>query len=748
MKKVFSKETFIKICISFLLIYLIIVIKNCFNEKMLGIFIKSNKYFYYMFYLFLSILTFLLFIGVKKLIDKLNPKKLILFNVISFLLIIVGQLILFVSFDVEQVTDAFGVNERAISIVNGDSDLNLYYDYFEMYENNNMDLYTTINVLRIAKLFHVTNYTRFLVFFNIIMIDIFILFLYLTAKKIKDKKFGSFTLGLCLLNPLSYLTIFWTYTVSYSLPFFAIIIYLYLLIKDNKFNSTKIKNIVYCLLFGIIGAYGYLMRPTLIIPFVAMLLIFIYDLIIKRIKIKEVFVTLIVIVISFGLSYKTFFSVSKKYVGEQKNTFPISHWIMMGLHGKGTVTVTDNDFTASFKTKEEKKKANKDEIIRTLKEYKIKGLIKHFLVKIPVTWSDGTSGYNVRMLQDKKLNKMYLYLAGDKKDLIALYAKTFRFVLYILIFIYLLKELLKKEYEKIDLFALILLGAFLFYAIWEAKNAYAIPFTMVFIILGAHGFELTYDKIKTISKKKINISLVFIILFSFISLGFGYKYLVHDKKKIKEYSTLVANNVGHKSIKNVYEDDKEIVQTFKSKNKFNVITIMAKTISKSDVEYVISIMKDEEELYSKSIDYTSINTKNDFITIKLPKNIKTYANEEYKIVIKKNKEKKVKEKKDSIGWIYIRSYASDNYDGTLYVGENKTDDDLYTRIFYYHKTNYLNKYIYIVLSLIIIGSETLIIIIYNKNNKVIVDNIKEITKKSSNGNKKSKKKNNKKKRKK
>ena len=62
------------------------------------------------------------------------------------------------------------------------------------------------------------------------MIDLSIIFLYKCAKRLYDKRFATLSLALCALNPLNYLLIFWTYTVTYSLPFFSIVIYLYIIL--------------------------------------------------------------------------------------------------------------------------------------------------------------------------------------------------------------------------------------------------------------------------------------------------------------------------------------------------------------------------------------------------------------------------------------------------------------------------------------------------------------------------------------
>ena len=90
---------------------------------------------------------------------------------------------------------------------------------------------------------------------------------------------------------------------------------------------------------------------------------------------------------------------------------------MIGLHGNGTVTSKDNAYTRSFKTKEEKKEANIKEIKRTINSYGIAGLIKHSIIKIPTTWSLGSSTYQKRMSQDTKHSKVYQYVVGEKTDI-------------------------------------------------------------------------------------------------------------------------------------------------------------------------------------------------------------------------------------------------------------------------------------------------------------------------------------------
>ncbi|MBR1416906.1 MAG: glycosyltransferase family 39 protein, partial [Bacilli bacterium] len=610
------------------------------------------------------------------------------------------------SFDVVQITDPFFVNDQAASIVDGIDEVvdNDYSNYFTRYSNNNFVLLLTINVLRIAKLFGISNYAKFLVLFNAIMVDISILLTYLIVKREKNDKIATLALAISVLNPLNYFMIFWTYTVTYSLPFIMLIIYLWLLLKDSL--SSKKKTVIVSLLFGIFGVLGYYMRPVIIIPFIAFLIIFLIELSKKKIGFKKCILPVSLIIVS-GISTSFVLKVSfNKYISNQENTFPITHWIMMGLHGNGTLSSEDNAFTASFKTKDEMKKANIEEIKKTLSEYGISGLINHIIVKLPITWDDGTSNYTLRMRQEKNIGYLYQFVISDRNDFIMVYCQAFRIFTILMILFFLIKLYKKKEFDNINLYVLTFFGAILFYLLWEAKSSYSIPFVPIMLILGTYGVELFDKKIEksSISKKNIFIIVVSITLILSIS---EYKSFTKDKIVTKDHCVYVANTSGRKYIDNVISDDNVIEQEFYSKNGFNRIALFAKKINNTNTRYKISLLLDDNIVYKTSITSNKVNEGNDFITLSLPDDLNIENNKKYIIRIEKNSDDKSKE--DSIKWGYIQSKTMDNYKGVLKLNGKSQKNDLYMRVYKYSDSSvYFSSISYLVITLLFVGLEYLI----------------------------------------
>ena len=53
-----------------------------------------------------------------------------------------------------------------------------------------------------------------------------------------------------------------------------------------------------------------------------------------------------------------------------------------------------------------------------------------------------------------------------------------------------------------DLFALQICGAYMFYLIWEVDRAYSIPFMLLFLMWGAAGMETVSDRLEDLMKQR------------------------------------------------------------------------------------------------------------------------------------------------------------------------------------------------------------------------------------------------------
>lgn len=674
---------------------------------------NHSEYIYWSISLGLGLFIIILF----KFIDKFSIKKkrILKYSLILFLVLL--QLIMLVDLNFVQVTDAYLVNDQARALAFG-LDKTLDYKstvYFVAYSNNNFCVLLTILLTKLFSVFNLANYNNYLVLFNIFLIDLSIFLTYRIAKEVKNEDFALKTLIVSILNPLNYLFIHWTYTCTYSLPFTIGCIYLFILIQKQK--EINYKFVIFSIFLGLVSIIGYLLRPIIIIPLIAIfIMLFIYT--IEKKKEVKLFITKNFkrLIITIGLVlFVTFFCYNQivnsidKFATDSSKNFPIAHWIMMGLHGTGVVTESDNNFTLSYKTTEEKKAANIREIKNTLKEYEYSGLINHFIIKLPVTWDDGISSYDFRAGYINNSSSLYQFIYGEKNDLIVIYCQAFRILTIFLVIISLLNQLKKNDYRF--LFTLTLYGAILFYLIWEAKNAYSIPFIPFMIILASDSLDLiarSKHKIKidkVIKYKKIGILCITLTIISFISLENGFTKEIsqwHDYqiKMQLDYNEWVSD---------ISKNDKEIKQEFYADRKFNYISLGVGKIIDNDTEYDIKIYTDDKELASFTINYQDI--ENNVLKLQVESGNIT-SEQKYLIVIKPVNKGNI----DSIKWGYRFSKATDQYKGKLFVDDEEISSDLVLGVYYQYEGTYISKVKYYLLLAIVVLFEIFIIKFLNKEN--------------------------------
>lgn len=666
--------------------------------------IKHTEYIYWFGVIILGGMLLVLF----KFISTASSKKRKYLKYGLILLLLFLQIFMLVDLNFLQVTDAYLVNDQARALAFG-IDKTLDYEstvYFTAYSNNNFCVLLVMLLTKLVGILNLTNYNNYLVLFNILMIDLGIFFTYKIALEVKGESFALKTLVFSVLNPFNYLFINWTYTCTYSIAFTVLGIYLFIYLGKRK--KIDIKSGFVFLFLGLVIVVGYLLRPTMVIPLIAMLMVLSIG-IIKRWDdvrkflndyFKKLVLVLMVGIIGCSVFYKVIDVNIKRFAVDNSESFPIAHWIMMGLHGEGVVTDTDNNFTLSYKTTEEKREANIKEIKRTLKEYGFSGLVNHLLVKLPVTWSDGISSYEFRAGYLNKSSKLYSYLYGEKNDLVDVYCQAFRILTIFLVIVSLINQL-KSKMDYRFLFSLTLFGAILFYLIWEAKNAYSIPFIPFMIILGCDALcllERFSAKIKRNDLfKKIGLIGIGFTVITFISLENGFT------KNIEEYHDYQINmRLDYDEwIDDLALNDREIVQEFYATKRFNYISLGVNTILDNQTKYDIKVYDGDKELAAFEVGYQDV--KNNLLKLEVDSG-EIKEKKKYLIVISPN----YWGVDDSIKWAYRFSKATDQYEGKLLIDNEVITSDLALSVYYQYEGTYMSWYKYYGLLFVVILMEVFI----------------------------------------
>lgn len=498
----------------FSVVFLLILIESIFNNHSLTAVI--NPFILLISFVVLTTILIVLYKWWTKI--NLTTKKSIIIGSVIFGCIIALEIIITKQMVAYPGWDWNDVYKAAIEFVNGDFN-SIDYTYFKEFSNNYGILYMEIIIFKILKLFNLMKYTLLAsVIVNFIFINTSILFIYLTIKKLVNRKTAVFGLFICaLVIPFyTYMPVLYTDTVSMLFP--IVIIYLYVsYLKSNKKN----KNLLF-LLIGLFGFIGMKIKFTVIIILIGIVI----DMILRN-NFKKYIVPFIYLIIVLITSIFCF-----NYIENEKNIFnfdirnnnekiPYTHWIMMGLTKResgvgeryfiGTYSPYSYELTRSYKTTEERKKANIEEIKKSLKEYGILDYTLFLNEKMLFVWSDPTCyaplliDILVNRNSDNLIQK-FLYKDGEYTDYTYIFAFGIMTFMYIMLVVGSFKSIKSDDnFERVGFISLF--GILLFFLIWEASSRYVVNYIPIMIVLvvcalnkiikyDTNIFSTCYNKIK------------------------------------------------------------------------------------------------------------------------------------------------------------------------------------------------------------------------------------------------------------
>ncbi len=440
-----------------------------------------------------------------KLLSKVKIPKIV--KALAVILFIGIQLAFAYIFVVEPTWDFGAVYNSAIMHINGG--LKVYNnDYFYRYSNNLGIEIILIIYYRILNLFHINSYLKTGILLNIIMIDLSILFLRSVLRQLfEEKRVDLFTILMLIFTPfITYVPIFYTDTMS--MPFAIAGVYFYLKIIESK----KLKEIIiYSLLSGIAIGIGSFIKFTVVIVYIAIIVFQIVN--IKRLKIKKFMIAALClgIPIIFFNSLILFYQNTKFDTKRMnKESFPYTHWFMMGTYGKGAYNHSDVEYTASFNSVEKKKKANIKIMKKRLsKMYEKHKLINFYTTKATFVWGDGTLFAPEKLTREpKKKLKIKNYIIGNSNNAyLKISQAEWLFCLLSVLLGITFRKFLNQKQKDAQLICLItMFGTLIFFILWESRSRYIVNMAPLIILSAFMGVEATLQKInkglKMYKKKK------------------------------------------------------------------------------------------------------------------------------------------------------------------------------------------------------------------------------------------------------
>lgn len=512
--------------------------------------------------------------------------------VVLFLFSLVLYLILIPQFRIMPITDSHSVLDQALSLARNGWDSmtadSVYANYFSKYSNNYPVTLFFSGYFWLVEKLGVTDIYLSAYVLNVVCLMLGSLFAWLAAKRAFGPRTAARVLLLCVMNPVYYLMAFWVYTNTISVPFVMALIYLALCVRDAKNRRARL---LLTAAFGAVGAVGVQLRATTAIPIIAIAICFGIVAIRYFWRTRKnclgwtgVIITVLAVMAGVYLSIST--ACNRCFSEVSDGNYPITHWLMMGSHGNGIYNTTDDGYTFSFETAEEKKEATLNATIENYKELGVTGSAQLFLRKMAITWSDGYFASDKRLGQTMRDTSLYALLVGEQSDPFRLYCQVFWLAVGFYVLCACIRCLTDRRMRMLPfLLILTLFGAIVFYWFWEVKAAYALPFLPVFYLLAGYGSGLLQaEENAHVSTQKQNpgdmrekhavcVIIIFLAIIAYQRMN-AYE-ITHYK-----YSIYSSGGSWMKSI-NLSEDD-VVTQEFYPNAAFNRIALRVKVQSEED----------------------------------------------------------------------------------------------------------------------------------------------------------------------
>lgn len=642
--------------------------------------------------LFLFIPFFiLLYLGIRKLFlyfENFNSRQVKITTISLFLLMTGIFTAVILCIHVVPINDSHSLIDQALSLSyskdNTMDPQSIYANYFSKYSNNYLIAILFRGFFKFLHLFGITNVYIPLEFLNMICLMAGNLLTWLIVRKIRDSTTALKVLLLCTLNPVFYLMVLWVYSNTLSIPFMMAIIYLCICIYQTPSLRAKL---VYSGLLGILCALGYLIRPTVMIPVIA-ILICLMGLVIKNKSLKmavpyglvmaiALISTSVIFLLSNSACQRTFSEVSD-------GNYPLTHWLMMGSHDSGRYNKSDDLFTQSFTTSDEKKEATLKKTVENYQTLGLTGTLKLFGRKICTVWSDGSFDMRKRLTQTMHYQPVLSWLSGEKEDLFVLYCRCFWLLLVACTLRCCLQQLQQRTINTFDfLIILSIFGGFMFYCLWEAKAAYAIPFIPLFLVLS--GRKSQYD-IHLLKIKKGLVGTAAFLLFTIcfaLCVVLCYQMTTRPVKQhnysIRCHTTSWLNPV------NLGIND-SITQEFYPEADFNEISLVASCQYSSDgqnnCQYHICLMDDTGKiLFDSVMDAKDIHQKGN-VTLQMNQTLPA-SSSGYRLWLCKTDGTQ-----GDISFKIRKGECLDTYKGNCYINNQKQQMDMCLNVYEVYKAPY------------------------------------------------------------
>ena len=437
-----------------------------------------------------------------------------------------------------QITYAFLIHssfEHDVELIIWNAQVNrpdefVWIEYFSLYPNNFLILFFFRLIHWVLALFSIeSQFLHALTIVNIIFVNAAIILVFHAVKVAFDVFKGYIAWIFMLLLVAFSPWIIVPYSDTLSMPIVAGIVFLYVKLR----NANKRHKIVYALSMGAVAQIGYFIKPSSVIPLIAIILIqLIVDLKVIRanpkpkrtrskkarteynIKYLSTYTLLAMIIV--GTLFNSFIHSQNTIPFIEGVAFPAEHWIKMGMQRQvvgdrfsyGAYNADDFFFTASFSSTQEMRRADREVIRERLSDFGIVGY-GHFLVnKLRWITNDGTFHWgefaqgnfeDITSMQSRFRNLVF-----PQGDGYAYFAHFMQGIWLFILFWYFVYVFRKKDSSDdfMNVCMCAIIGLFMFMLLTEGRSRYLINHLPLFAITSAYCFSSISDSVKGVLKNR------------------------------------------------------------------------------------------------------------------------------------------------------------------------------------------------------------------------------------------------------
>jgi hypothetical protein len=229
------------------------------------------------------------------------------------------------------------------------------------------------------------NYFMIFVFTNIVLADLGVYFLYDLILRSCGKKFAWAALAaLFFYIPMYFFpSMIYTDTATMCIP--VICLDLFMRLRTESGSMGKKKRILFYILIGLISGFGFVIKPTSAVMFIAVVII--CCVFIRKAEVYRSIALSLVLFFFVAALFQIPYRIHIPKEVRENNAIPYTHWIKMGLQNGGEGTWAEFAKTMAYPTYAEKTAHTADAIRSRLEEMGALGFAKLLLQKFRVLYS-------------------------------------------------------------------------------------------------------------------------------------------------------------------------------------------------------------------------------------------------------------------------------------------------------------------------------------------------------------------------